>query len=272
MPFTFRKSDIPQLDLDIDRGSGFSSWKEEWNAYSAVSGLEKEEPDTQYNVLRLAFSRETALVVSNLGLPEQNKKEVKSIIKALTEHVEGTVNETVERKAFRKRKQQQGESFDDYLVSLRDLVRTCNYCSDECSNKALRDQIIEGLYDGDTVEQLLRERKLTIDGVISACRAHESTKQQRADMQSHVVRRTATTSYRQREKITSSSPRARSKEKKHEQNCGRCGRQWHKDVKNCPAKGKTCLKCGRLDHFAEVRCRKTSTNALVKCLLKCQHS
>ena len=142
-----------------------------------MSGLEKEEPDTQYNILRLAFSRETALVVSNLGSPEQNKKEVESIIKALTEHVEGTVNETVERKAFRKRKQQQGESFDDYLVSLRDLVRTCNYCSDECSNKALRDQIIEGLYDGDTVEQLLRERKLTIDGVISTCRAHESAKQ-----------------------------------------------------------------------------------------------
>ena len=250
MPFTFRKSDIPQLDLDIDRGSGFSSWKEEWNAYSAVSGLEKEEPDTQYNVLRLAFSRETALVVSNLGLPEQNEKEVKSIIKALTEHVEGTVNETVERKAFRKRKQQQGESFDDYLVSLRDLMCTCNYCSDECSNKALRDQIIEGLYDGDTVEQLLRERKLTIDGVISTCRAHESAKQQRADMKSHVVNRTATTSYRQREKITSSLSCARSKEKKHEQNCGRCGRPWHKDIKNCPAKGKTCLKCGKLDHFA----------------------
>ena len=177
MPFTFRRSNIPQLDLDIDQGSGFTSWKEEWNAYSAVSGLEKEEPGIQYNVLRLAFSGETALIVSSLGLPKENKNNVKTIIKALTGHVESTINETVERKAFRKRKQQQGESFDDYLVSLRDLVRTCNYCSDECSNKALRDQIIEGLNEGDTVEQLLRKRKLIIDGVISTCRAHESAKQ-----------------------------------------------------------------------------------------------
>ena len=139
MPYTFRKSDIPQLDLDIDRGSAFTSWVEEWNAYSSVSQLEKESAETQYNVLRLAFSRETALVVSNLGLPQAQKKDVKSIIIALTEHVEGAINETVERKAFRKRKQQSGESFDDYLVALRDLVRTCNYCYEECANKAIRD-------------------------------------------------------------------------------------------------------------------------------------
>jgi len=53
MPLTFRKSDIPHLDLDIDRGSNFTSWREEWNAYSLVSGLSKEEAITQYNVLRL---------------------------------------------------------------------------------------------------------------------------------------------------------------------------------------------------------------------------
>jgi len=46
---------------------------------------------------------------------------VKKVIEALTEHVEGTANETVERKVFRKI-QHRGESFDDFLVALRDLV------------------------------------------------------------------------------------------------------------------------------------------------------
>ena len=96
MPFTFRKSDIPHLDLDIGQGSNFTSWKEEWDAYLLVSGLSKEKAATQDNVLRLAFSRETALIVSNLGLSDENKQNVTSIIEALTEHVEGTVNETVE--------------------------------------------------------------------------------------------------------------------------------------------------------------------------------
>ena len=61
MPFTFTKSDIPHLDHGIDRGSNFISWKEEWTAYLLESELTKAEAETQYNVLRLAFSRETAL-------------------------------------------------------------------------------------------------------------------------------------------------------------------------------------------------------------------
>ena len=207
MPFTFRKSDIPHLDLDIDRGSNFTSWKEEWTAFSLASELFKKEAETQYNVFRLAFSRETALIVSNLGLPEEKNKNVKSIIEALTEHVEGTVNETVEQKAFRKRRQQKGESFDDFLVFLRDLVCTCNYCSEECTNKeAIRDQFIEGISDGDTVEQLLRERKFTLDKAMSISCAHKSAKHLRADIKDHVIGRAS-----MRHKIIEKTMQAREK-------------------------------------------------------------
>ena len=47
MPFTFRCSDIPKLNLDVDRGSNFKAWLEEWSAYIAVSGLSKENGDTK---------------------------------------------------------------------------------------------------------------------------------------------------------------------------------------------------------------------------------
>ena len=164
MPSTFRRSDIPKLDLDVDRGSNFKAWLEEWSAYIAVSGLSEENGDTKYHVLRLAFSRETASVVNNLGLPEEDKKKIDKIIQALKVHVEGAVNETVERRNFRKRRQHTQESFDDFLVSLRDLIKTCSYCAaDDCVNRALRDQIIEGLQDGDTIEELLRQKDLTLD-------------------------------------------------------------------------------------------------------------
>ena len=89
-------------------------------------------------MLRLAFSRETASVVDKLGLPEEDKKKIDKIIQALKVHVEGAVNETVERRNFRKRRQHTQESFDDFLFALRDLIKTCNYCAaDDCVNKAL---------------------------------------------------------------------------------------------------------------------------------------
>jgi len=138
IPYTFRRSDIPKLDLEVDRGVSFKAWLEEWSAYSAVSGLGKEDGDTQYNVLRLAFFRDTAYVVDNLGLAAEDKKKVTKIIDALKNHMEGSVNETVERRNFRQHRQQPRESFDDFLVALRDLIRTCNYCADDCMSKVLK--------------------------------------------------------------------------------------------------------------------------------------
>ena len=204
--------------MDTDRGSAFTLWVEEWKAYSRMSDLGKENAATQYNVLRLALSRETALVVSNPGLSkDKNKKKyVASIIKALTEHADGAINETVERKAFCKRQQQRGETFEDYIVALRGLIGTCNYCSDDCSNKALlRDQKIERTRDGYTVEELLRDKKLTPDGAISVCRAHESAK----------VNRTRFTKPERQKDTSSPRVNANSKERINTQKkCGRCGR------------------------------------------------
>jgi hypothetical protein len=69
-------------------------------------------------------------------------------------------NETIERHNLRQRKQQIGESFDDYLISLRELAKMCNFCSSDCLQKALRD---EGLLDGDVIQELLQEKTLTLD-------------------------------------------------------------------------------------------------------------
>ena len=74
--FTFRICDIPRLDLDIDRGSNFKAWLEEWTACHVVSGLNEQDGETQYHVHKLAFSRDTATVIDNLGLPAEDRKKI----------------------------------------------------------------------------------------------------------------------------------------------------------------------------------------------------
>ena len=51
---------------------------------------------------------------------------IPKIFDALKKHVAGSVNETVEQKSFRMCKQHMHESFDDYVIAHRDLVKTCN--------------------------------------------------------------------------------------------------------------------------------------------------
>ena len=92
------------------------------------------------------FFHKTLSIVRNLGLSEEENRSVESIIRAIKRYVDGHVNETVERRNFRKCMQQTAKSFDDYL-------ETCNFCSDACTNKNIHDQIIEGLLDADTTER-----------------------------------------------------------------------------------------------------------------------
>ena len=77
--------------------------------------------------------------MDNIGLPEEDRRKVYTIIDALKSHMKGAINETVERRNFRKRQQFARDYFNDFLVALRDLVKTCNYCTDACTDNAVRD-------------------------------------------------------------------------------------------------------------------------------------
>ena len=65
---------------------------------------------------------------------------------------------------------------------LCELVKACNFYSSECADKNVRDQLIEGIIDGDTVEDLLQIKDLTLDKAIQVCQAQEAAKKQRANV------------------------------------------------------------------------------------------
>ena len=62
-------------------------------------------------------------------------KKLLAIIEAMQRYVDGHINETMKCHKFCRRIQQQGEPFDDYLILLRELARTCKFCSDACMQK-----------------------------------------------------------------------------------------------------------------------------------------
>jgi len=127
--YIFRQAGLPRLDLQVDRGTEFTAWCLQWELYCSLSGLAKEEAAIQVKALMLAFSRDTLAIIQNLGLTDQMKTPP-DIIAAIHQYVDGHMNETVERRNFRGCRQQAGETFDDYLIALRELIKTCKFCSD----------------------------------------------------------------------------------------------------------------------------------------------
>ena len=247
MAYAYQQGDLPKLDLQVDRGTDFKAWKAQWEAYLSLSHLDSQTAATQVQALTLCFSREMVTIVANLGLTEAQSVSVAETVAAIQRYVEGHINESVERRTFCRHTQQPGETFDDFLVSLHELAKTCKFCSDDCSQKNISDQIIEGLLDGDTVEHLLQEKDLTLDKAMTTCQAQDATKKQGAAM-AYTPHDTLCIQVIQRQ----TNPLRPLPGKL----CPGCGSGLHQDGRQqCPAYNDTCHHCQKIGHFARA-CRR----------------
>ena len=269
MPYTFRQGDLPKLDLEVDKGSDFKAWNAQWRAYKTLSGLSGEDATKQADVLRLCLSRDTLTTVDNLGLTKEQEDDPDAIVEALRRHVEGQINVTVERRNFRKRKQQLGETFDDFLCSLRELAKTCQFCNDACTQHNIRDQIIEGLTDSETVQELIKVQRLTLPDTVTTCRGMEAAKKEvtnikgtsvqkinhrRNGARNGTARKQKQPSPTKENTTQNSSPQSQSK-------CKGCGRDSHEGGRrNCPAKDLVCHSCGQKGHIRPACYSKSKDN------------
>ena len=110
MPYTFRLSDLPKLDLQVDKGANFEAWKTQWTSYVSLSELGEESAATQVQALILCLLLETLTVVDNLGLSTEQHENVQAIITAIKQYVDDHIKESVEHRNFRKQVQKRGET------------------------------------------------------------------------------------------------------------------------------------------------------------------
>ena len=82
-PWSYRKSELPKLDIAIDRGPRFAAWKIQWESYCGLSGLLNQTASIQVQALTLCMSRDTLALINALGLSEEDMKDQSKIIEAL---------------------------------------------------------------------------------------------------------------------------------------------------------------------------------------------
>ncbi len=274
MSYTFRAGDLPKLDLDVDRGSDLLAWEKQWNSYMILSGLADSAAPIKVHALHCCLSRDTLTIVDNLGLTEAQRGDQEQIVAALKSYVQGRVNETVERRNFRQRKQALGESFDDYLLSLRELAKTCNFCDNNCLRSNIRDQLVTGLIDPDTIKDLLREPNLTLTKAIDTGRALEAAKKELHSRSGAmplavvVPPKSSTLDSPSSDSVYKVSRYQRGMKGKERPastqplgTCNGCGKAVHLEGrrKACPAYQAVCSNCGKLGHYSTV-CRQKPSN------------
>ena len=246
VPWAGRVRTPNHLDLSTDRGESFHVWKESWEDYVLLTGLADAEPKIQLAALKNSMTPESRRVLRNLELTETQRADPEAVLTALESFAVGQINEVIERKKFNERRQADGEIFDDFLTSLRELSRACNFCA-TCNDSLIRDRIVMGLRSAETVKRLCAVQNLSLAHAIDVCRAEEAATRDVVELRSGG--HTQASAHRVHAGEYSRGARGRSRDSSW---CAACGRRRHRAEQLCPARGQRCRNCQQLHHFAAV--------------------
>ncbi len=199
---------------------------------------------------------------------------LKSYYDRFTAYVEPKANVIFARYKFHEKVQGEREPFEQFVTDLRLLIKDCSYAN---SDEMIRDRIVFGIHSPKVREKLLNVgSELTLEKAIDVARSHELAQAQLKTIASsmstsceHAVHAISghtskgSVSKQRNAKYTkrySDSPQTRNAPSMYPKGCGYCGNKRHVDRFHCPAKGKVCKVCGKLNHFAKVcrsNCEKT---------------
>ncbi|KAK3851886.1 hypothetical protein Pcinc_041496 [Petrolisthes cinctipes] len=231
----------------------FDAWRYKFEGYVTLTKINMLTRTEQRAALTAVLDDEwTRTLRYGISVPED--ADLGSILDAMGEYLRNQRNIIVDRRDFYLRVQEAGESFDDFLCSVKEIANFCEFC-DKCVDSQLRDRIVVGTSDELALKRMLENKNLSLENAIDICRASES-----ANHCSAVIRGASHSSTHVVNKVSSyrkSRKRDNAKTVKMKSTlCFRCGKDCRNDEQGCRAVDKVCRNCGKRGHFAVV-CRHT---------------
>jgi hypothetical protein len=168
----------------------------------------------------------------------------------------------MQRYKFNKRVQGETESVDQYVTELRLLAKNCRF--GELQEELIRDRIICGIKADRLQARMLREDDLTLDKAISICKADEESRKQLKDLTKDDNFKVSSVKKSSRKGNNEGRPAkfGREKQKISSGEVIKCSKCWRDhSSKQCPAYGKVCHACRKLNHFAKC-CRSRKVHGI----------
>ena len=234
----------------FDFVSSWESWKNRWEKFRKLSGLEEEEESKQIMMLFYTMGPKSENLCVRLKLSDVEDYDL--IIEKLDEYFCGKVNLVFERFKFFARNQNHNEPVEMFISDLYKLAERC--CFKDLKEDLIMHKIIQGLADVQLSEAIQNDclnSKLTLQAVEHRVRQSEIIKKQQA----LVLKETKEmdTIYKQ----TTKSFHNKSEDRHFK--CNYCGYSRFHRKENCPAKNRKCLFCGKFGHFSSVCSKKINT-------------
>ena len=233
---------IPAFDPHEDPATVSTRWNKWISRFkNAMTGYGIDSL-TRQRCLLLHFGGEALQDIFETLNDTGNTDELDPAVKALTDYFTPKKNVSYETLKFRAIEPQREETVDQFCTRLRKEAGRCDFHDKE---REIKTQILDKWKD-DTFLRRAMEKERTLDNLLELARTMEISNMRAKDIGS---RSGGVNKVEQRSQHTS---RARQSARK----CFQCGYDWPHDG-DCPAKGKECHRCGKINHFSSC-CEKTT--------------
>ncbi|CAB3998539.1 Transposon Tf2-9 poly [Paramuricea clavata] len=229
---------MPEFNPDAELGASvatrWKNWVADFDMFLLASGV--TDPKRQRALLLYQAGARVREIFKQL--PDTGEDKDYDIAKAkLLAHFEPQKNRRYEVYRFRKAVQEPRETLDQFHNRLRTLAQTCEFASPDFE---LEEQIIIGGASSKIRKRALRDPSFNLAAMLLEGRRDEQSTFQAKDIES-TSPDSATSTFDEIDALYRPT------------GCRNCGGSFpHKGL--CPAKGKQCRKCGKLNHFQSV-CR-----------------
>ncbi|UYV67074.1 hypothetical protein LAZ67_4003826, partial [Cordylochernes scorpioides] len=256
----------PPLPMNMNASNLFAEykqWMESYAIFEIASGISKKLDEIKRATLLHCLGPNVQRIFFNLPDEKENYEQTKM---ALEKYFTPHKNVVTERFKFRQRVQKDDESIDNYLISLRELSKSCEFGNLEAD--MIRDQIIEKCNNKKLKEKLLQQENLTLSKTIDIARMLEISRKEirllepQNDQTLNRVQNKPKKHYNannfNKGRFTNQGTPSFSGASKPK--CYRCGLDTH-SAQECGAKKMTCSYCNKLGHlFRACRNRPNQNN------------
>ena len=162
-------------------------WKHCFEQFRTASGLFKESAEQQVSTLLYCLGEEAEDVLISMNITEEEHKTYESVRSHLDDFFKVRINVILEREKFNRRCQRDGETAEEFITTLYNLVETCNY--KDLKEEMLRDRLVVGIKDIALAEKLQMDAELTLETAKKKIRQREAVQDQRKQLQEGISTR-----------------------------------------------------------------------------------
>jgi hypothetical protein len=231
-PFDFMASDL---------ATEWKQWRKRCEWFLIATRKADTDEEVKVGVVLTLLGKEGVRIYETFAFATAgDEKKIKPVLDAFDTFFKPLHSEVFERYKFKIRSQLAGESFDNWMLDLRGLIKNTNYTTLTAltiNDSMLRDQIVFGILDTTVREKLLMEKNLTFNKECEIVRACEAARSQLQKI--HPQPETGTV-----HRLVNQKPRGGPGQDPFCENCGRR----HK-ADQCLAKNVICYGCNQKGHY-----------------------